>query len=123
MAYESNESGRYEVYVRPAGGSGGRWQISANGGASPAGAGTDGRSSTKGASLMAAPVSTAGGTVRPGVPVELFRSRAFAAARSWDVHPDGKRFLIAEPEETEEKPPSIHVIQNWPALLREKSPQ
>ena len=40
--------------------------------------------------------------------------------RRWDVHPDGKRFLIAEEDETEALPSSIHIIENWPALLREK---
>ena len=35
LAYSSNESGRSEVYVRPLGGSGDRWQISSGGGVSP----------------------------------------------------------------------------------------
>ena len=36
IAYTSNESGTFEVYVRPFPGPGGRWQISAGGGVSPA---------------------------------------------------------------------------------------
>ena len=35
LAYYSNESGRYEVYVRPFPGPGGKWQISTNGGGVP----------------------------------------------------------------------------------------
>jgi len=35
IAYQSNESGRYEVYVQPASGSGGRWQVSRDGGLYP----------------------------------------------------------------------------------------
>jgi serine/threonine-protein kinase len=35
LAYASNESGRYEVYVRPFPGPGGKWQVSADGGAWP----------------------------------------------------------------------------------------
>jgi dipeptidyl aminopeptidase/acylaminoacyl peptidase len=121
-AYQSDESGRYEVYVRPASGGGGKWQISTGGGISPRWS-RDGREIfyTQGESLMAAPVSVAGETFRPGTPVELFRNRVFTDQfRAWDAHPDGKRFLIAEDDETDARPTSIHVIENWLALLREK---
>jgi Tol biopolymer transport system component len=79
VAYLSDESGRYEVYVRPAGGGGGKWQISTAGGRNPRWS-RDGREIfyAQGESLMAAPVSVAGGTLRPGTPVELFRNRVFA---------------------------------------------
>src|SRR5690242_4534454 len=79
----------------------------------------------QGESLISAPVSVAGGTLRPGTPVELFRNPVFTTdfQRPWDVHPDGKRFLLAEDDATEAKPTSIHVILNWPALLREKGPR
>ena len=125
VAYSSNESGRLEVYVRPSGGAGGRWQVSAQGG-HHARWSLGGREIIyqSNESLMAAPVSIEDRGVRPGVPMQMFRTRAVQPLfRSWDVHPDGKRFLIAEPEETEAKPPSIHVIQNWRALLRQKSLQ
>jgi Tol biopolymer transport system component len=125
VAYHSDESGRTEVYVRPADGSGGQWQISTAGGRNPRWS-RDGREIfyAQDVRLMAAPVSVAGGTMRPGRPVELFQNRAFAEVfMRWDVHPDGKRFLVAENEETEVKPASIHVILNWPALLREKGPR
>ena len=46
LAYGSDESGRFEVYVRPASGNG-KWQISAVGAAALAGAATAGRSSTR----------------------------------------------------------------------------
>ena len=35
LAYESNESGRFEVYVRPFPGPGGKWQVSTDGGEYP----------------------------------------------------------------------------------------
>jgi Tol biopolymer transport system component len=35
VAYQSNESGRFEVYVRPFPGPGGQWQVSTGGGISP----------------------------------------------------------------------------------------
>jgi Tol biopolymer transport system component len=125
VAYMSDESGRFEVYIRPAGGSGGRRQVSANGGLFPWW-NRDGREIfyQQGESLLAVPVTIAGGAVRLGAAVELFRIRTLTLdIRTWNVHPDGKRFLIAETEEAEEKPPSIHVIENWPTLLQEKSAQ
>src|SRR5437762_6529613 len=36
LAYASNETGRYEVYVQPFPGPGGKWQISTEGGREPA---------------------------------------------------------------------------------------
>ena len=35
VAYQSNESGRYEVYVQPFPGPGGKWQVSTDGGIAP----------------------------------------------------------------------------------------
>jgi Tol biopolymer transport system component len=127
VAYHSDESRRDEVYVRPSDRSGGQWQVSFGGGTFPCWS-RDGREIfyqlDKGRrSLIAVSVSYAGKEVRLGAPLELFGTRLYGGPRLWDVHPDGKRFLIAEQEEIEEKPPSIHVIQNWLALLREKSPQ
>ena len=69
---------------------------------------------------MSLPAQTNGSVVTIGAAVELFRSSAKAveSRSSFDVTADGKRFLIAEPvEEEKAKPPAIHVIQNWPALL------
>ena len=37
LAYQSNESGSFEVYVRPFPGPGGKWQISTGGGSTPSG--------------------------------------------------------------------------------------
>jgi hypothetical protein len=66
---------------------------------------------------MGVPVSTAGGALRSGKPVKLFR--IWDSGQPWDPHPDGKRFLMGEREEAAEaKPASIHIIENWPALLR-----
>jgi Tol biopolymer transport system component len=125
VTYQSDESGRNEIYVRPAAGGRDKWQIS-NASGFAARWSRDGREIfyTQGDRLMAAPVSDVGGTLQPGTPVELFRNPAFveSALRAWDAHPDGKRFLLAEPDEDGlQRSSSIHVIQNWPALLGEKA--
>jgi serine/threonine-protein kinase len=123
VAYQSDESGRIEVYVRPSRAVGAKWPVSTNGGRHPRWS-HDGREIfyAENDRLMAAPVNVAAGVLRFGTPVELFRNPAFADTidRRWDAHPDGKRFLVAEASDTGVRPISIHVILNWSALLREK---
>ncbi len=62
LAYQSNESGSVEVYVRPFPGPGGKWQISAGGGSLPAWS-ADGRRILyrRGTALMAVTLSDGGG--------------------------------------------------------------
>jgi hypothetical protein len=110
VAYTSNESGRYEVYVRPflaangspaQGTASAQWQISTAGGIwqrwRPDGKelyyiAPDGR-------MMAAPIEVSGTTLNAGAPVALFQTRIFGGAtnidlgRQYDVASDG-RFLI-----------------------------
>ena len=120
LAYESNESGRAEVYVRPFPDiNGGRWQISVSGGTRPVWA-------RNGRELFY--------LVPPGrvmaVPVQLVSS--FAASNpqmvldgpyiapnsgpTYDVSPDGKRFLMikaAQPAGAASTPPQLVVVLNW----------
>ncbi|MFN7935926.1 MAG: protein kinase [Bryobacteraceae bacterium] len=121
IAFASDATGRREVYVRPASGQGTQWQISVNGGSNPRWSGDGHLFFQDTTSLYAVPISISGDGFRPGTPVALFRTRIpLGPVRTWDIHPDGKRFLIAEPAETELEPPSLHVILNWPALLQKQ---
>ncbi|MDE3164389.1 MAG: hypothetical protein KGN36_01170, partial [Acidobacteriota bacterium] len=63
--------------------------------------------------VLAVPIDWADGTPRPGAPRKLFDA---AAAGSFDVTPDGRRFLLAETLEDGTNR-SIILVQNWPALL------
>ncbi|MDA2930887.1 hypothetical protein MYX84_13245 [Acidobacteria bacterium AH-259-O06] len=74
VTYQSNESGRYEVYVRPFPGPGGRWQISTEGGGRPRWS-PDGSELfyQQGDRMMVVPVTASGTTFRAGKPRELFR--------------------------------------------------
>jgi Tol biopolymer transport system component len=121
LAYESDESGRYEIYVAPFPGPGGKRQISAGGGYSPRWR-ADGKEIFYGApneKMMAAEVSIKGttievGTVRTlGVPVFLRQPYAY------DVSADGERFLVAVPLELKSAA-TLTLIQNWTALLKKK---
>ena len=83
MAYQSNESGRPEIYMRafvPPGAAGtaagaeGQWQVSTAGGIHPAWR-PDGKELyylNPAAAMMAAPIAVTGATLEPGAPMMLF---------------------------------------------------
>jgi WD40-like Beta Propeller Repeat len=119
IAYESNESGRFEVYAQAFPTSGGKWQISTNGGAMARWGrdskelfyvGLDGR-------LMATPITVAsgGGALQPGTPVPLFMTHIGGAVQGTNRHQymvsPGQRFLMNSI--TEEATSPITVILNW----------
>ncbi len=115
IAYSSNDSGRYEVYVRPFPGGDDRRQISTNGGGGPRWS-RDGKELfyVEGDALIAVPVTT-----RPGFsfgsPRQLFRKRYLRDSlpvQKFDVTPDGKHFVVVEPVE-DGPPQKIHLVENW----------
>jgi serine/threonine protein kinase len=120
VAYESNESGRYEIYVRPFPGPGGQWQVSTGGGNSPRwrAGGPVGKYElyylAPDQKLMAAGVAAQGASLAPGTPEALFQTLPAAILNNrqpYDVGRDG-RFLIATEVESASTEP-IHLLQNW----------
>ncbi len=97
LAYQSNESGRDEIYVRPFPNvTGGKWQVYASGGARPLW-GRNGQElvyESIGA-LMRVPLTTVP-TFLAGTPSKLFDGPYVYGAleRTYDVSPDGRRFLM-----------------------------
>jgi len=116
IAYQSNESGRYEVYVQPASGSGGRWQVSRDGGLYPLW-NRNGREMFYVAPpnrMMVVPVSSAK-TFEAGPPRVLFEANfRFGGQRIYDVTPDGERFVV-ELQPNVATP--ITLVTNWTALV------
>jgi Tol biopolymer transport system component len=115
IAYQSDESGRAEIYVRPFPGPGGKWQVSPNGGEEPHWS-ADGREIfylDVAQNIVAVPVETSG-NFRAGVPKELFEARLFPALQRnrFDVTSDGQRFLTLAPMESQSNPPTT-VVLNW----------
>lgn len=125
MAYQSNESGRIEIYVRPfvppgasGAAAGGQWQVSTGRGIHPVWR-PDGKElyylNLEGA-MMAAPIAITGATLDPGAPAVLFPTRNLGSGvdaqqgRQYDVAPDG-RFLINTELDSATAP--ITLIQNW----------
>ena len=120
LAYESNESGRDEIYVRPFPAvDGGRWQVSTGGGIQPVWD-RSGRELfyRSGDALMAVPVQTSAGFAA-GNPTPLFKGQYVVGpgGRSYDVSPDGQRFLMikaAPVEGAQGGPPArIIIVENW----------
>jgi eukaryotic-like serine/threonine-protein kinase len=120
VVYASNESGRYEVYVAPFPGPGGKWQISTSGGVWPRWRhdGTEIFYLGLDNKLMAAAVNGKGASFEVGAVKPLFATRTtFGFRYSYDVSPDGQRFLInTVPEQATSAP--ITVVLNWTAGLK-----
>jgi serine/threonine protein kinase len=122
IAYQSNESGRYEIYVQPFPGPGGKFRISSNGGGQP-------RWNKNGkeifyvsldSKMIAAPVklSSDGQSLEPGTPAALFPVRIVGGPvqagyrQQFAVSADGQRFLVnLEAGEAATSP--ITLIYNW----------
>jgi Tol biopolymer transport system component len=136
IAYQSNESGTGEVYVRPFPDvDSGRWQVSAGGGSRPLWA-RSGRElfyvianpNGTGARMMAVPIQ-GGATFKAGNPQELFEGRyiatAAAAGRTFDVSADGNKFLMIRDTSdalTAPSGPSLVFVLNWFDELRRLAP-
>ncbi len=125
MAYQSNESGQYEVYVRPFPDvNGGRWQVSSGGGGwplwSPDGqelfyAGSGGMMAE---GMMAVPIETEP-TFTQGTVDLLFDLGPYSRLlrnRRIDISPEGDRFLMLKTgggsDETAAAT-SINIVLNW----------
>jgi serine/threonine-protein kinase len=129
LAYQSNESGRDEIYVRPFPNvNSGRWQVSTNGGTRPLWS-RDGRELFYYLSpgvLMSAPIEP-GNSFTAGTPTVVLKGAYLSPqnGRMYDVSPDGRRFLlIKESRAAGEEPraPQLIVVQNWLEELKRLVP-
>jgi eukaryotic-like serine/threonine-protein kinase len=126
LAYVSDESGRWEIYVQPYPGPGGKWQISTDGGMEPVW-NRNGREIfyRNGDKMMAVDISTQP-SFSAGKPRILFEGRyerTPATGHNYDVSPDGQRFLMLEPSEQEVAAPTqINVVLNWCEELKRRVP-
>ncbi len=126
LAYTSNESGRFEIYVQPYPGPGGKWQISTEGGTEPVW-NPNGRELfyRSGDKMMAVDVTTQL-SFSVGKPRMLFEGQfvpAPATFPNYDVSADGERFLMLKPSESAgEAPTQINVVLNWFEELKRRVP-
>jgi Tol biopolymer transport system component len=139
IAYSSNESGQFEVYVRPFPNvDDGKWLISTRGGEGPIWA-PDGRELYYDAypdQMMVVTIETEP-AFAAGNPEVLFRGEYILVSHSgpdaspYDISPDGQRFLMIkedeeaqEPTEPVETPPitELIVVDNWDEVLKGLTP-
>ena len=125
IAFTSDESGQFEVYVQPMPPATGQVKVSIDGGVNP-------RWSRDGTELffqrfpslfsqvfamMSVDVET-GETFFAGVPRESFRQSTVAGY--FDVHPDGERFLLLKPL-SDQSADAITVVLNWWVEMEERN--
>ena len=125
LAYASDESGRFEVYVQPFPGPGGKWQVSIDGGSEPVWARSGKeifyRSDRR---MMAVPVQTIP-TFALGRALRLFEGDYEFSHRNhtnYDVSPDGQRFLMLK-NETPASSSVLHVVIDLGAELVRRAPR
>jgi serine/threonine protein kinase len=120
VAYSSGESRRTEVYVQAVPPAGGKWQISVAGGSQPRWR-KDGRELfflSPDRKLMAVDIR-AGTGASAGAPRVLFPLTASVVGLdSYDVAPDGQRFLISSSVSSEIGDAPITVVLNWWTALK-----
>jgi serine/threonine protein kinase len=120
LAYQSNESGRWEVYITAFPGGGAKWQVSGVGGASPKWRGDSKEVFYLDPSdnIVAVEVNASGGAVQLGTPHSLFQAIGIQREYGpYDVSADGKKFLINSGNLKEGSDP-FTLVQNWPAELK-----
>jgi Tol biopolymer transport system component len=124
IAYQSNESGRFEIYVQPFPGPGGKWQVSTGGG-------IEARWCRNGkelfyiapdGKLMAVTIHGAGQTLEVSAAVALFQTRIVGGGLAkmqpqYAVASDGQRFLINITADESTASP-ITIVTNWTAGLK-----
>jgi Tol biopolymer transport system component len=118
IAYQSDETGRYEIYVAPFPGLVGKRQISTSGGQQPRWR-ADGKEIFYVApdqKLMAAEVTIKDGEIQTGEVRPLFGPLTLGIGYQYDLSADGQRILAVTPRSNGSEP--LTIVQNWPAGLK-----
>ena len=121
VAYESNESGRWEVYVVPFGDRKGKWQVSSNEAALPVWS-VDGKEIYyvdvvgTGFSLISVLVKEQGDGLQFGAPQTLISKMNLGGIPFFDVSRDGTRFLV--PRNSQQGTQSVTLVTNFTEGLK-----
>lgn len=126
LAFASNESGHYEVYVVPFGHGSGKWQISTGGGNFPVWA-RNGKQLfyRESGNIMSVDVITQP-VFSASAPRVIVPAKATASLSSgldnFDVSPDGQRFLVHQQSSEAGQTVQINFVLNWSQELRRLTP-
>jgi Tol biopolymer transport system component len=131
IAYESNETGRFEIYVRPFPDiDSGRWLVSTAGGLAPVWSpmGDELFYESPTGELMTVKIGPGSSWVaqRPVVLADASHDWSLGgfSAPSYDVSPDGKRFLVIKRDPGGERPQNsarVVLVSNWFEELRRQN--
>jgi serine/threonine protein kinase len=119
VAFQSDESGRDEVYVIPFLREGGKHQISTSGGTSVLWSKSGEIFFTSANRLMVVKADVSGASPRFGPPSPLFAVGSESGLRTLDVSTDGRRFLVKKSANIGIRN-SLSVVVNWQGLLEQK---
>ncbi len=121
VAYQSDESGRPEIYVQQFPEARGKWQVSTAGGTEPVWSADGSEIFYLDAvqNLVSVQVST-GETFKAGLPEVLFEAHLVPVVQRnrYAATADGERFLLLTPMESQANPP-MTVVQNWTTSLQQ----
>jgi Tol biopolymer transport system component len=132
LAYVSNESGREEIYITSFPGREQTLTVSRDGGQAPAWS-RDGSRLFYYSRPLDGKRSMMAVTVRQdtelslGMPTSLFQLPEGVVAigtRTYELHPDGRRFVVGRWAKTDPPPPitRVHLVHNWFAELERLAP-
>jgi serine/threonine-protein kinase len=122
IAYQSDETGQFEIYVRPFPGGGDLRRVSTSGGDHPIWK-PNGKELfyPSGDTMMAVPVETEVKLVL-GRPTALFERRRNPAFPNFAVTPDGQRFIFIDDSVAEPAPTHLVLVQNFGEELKRLAP-
>jgi Tol biopolymer transport system component len=124
-AYESRESGRTEIYVRPFPAGNRKWQVSTQGGTRPKWA-ASGRElffregEFRGQSRLVSVAVETEGEFRSSAPRILFPFHCEQAGHDYAVMPDGEHFLCIHESEAATRATQLNVVLNWNRELEKR---
>ena len=123
VAYESDESGKQQIYIKRFPDGDGKWQVSINRGYFPRwnGKGTELFFIGEDGAMMSVPVET-GPSPRLGTPEKLFNWSPAWMPRvmGYDVTADGQRFVFIRVAGAEDHDTDIRIVQNWTAEFKDR---
>lgn len=125
LAYTSDETGQRQVYVISVSDGAGKWQVSTDGGAEPLWS-RDGRELfyRAGDHVMSVMIETGGGfkASKPQIVFEgKYKLETIALVPSYDLAPDGRRFLMMK-SASDASPTRLNLVLGWFEDLKRRVP-
>ena len=123
VAYQSDESGKYEIYVTRFPEKGSRWQISSNGGVDPLWSPDGNKIYYRNMEDVLSAEIYDIKEFRTGKPEVLFSGKfRQATVMGWyyDIHPNGDKFVMVKGGEIDTTQNDINIIKNFDKEIERK---